>query len=70
MNFLMKLFGKFTRVKFALIPDIITELQFVMSKVSISKFNEEVVEIADVLKVSKKMSWCPFKENHSESILC
>ena len=29
------------------------ELQFGMSKVSISKFNEEVVEIADVSKVSK-----------------
>ena len=30
------------------------ELQFGMSKVSTSKFNEEVVEIADVSKVSRK----------------
>ena len=62
MNFLIKLVGNFSHAQCALTLDIITELQFGMSKVSISKFNEEVVEIADVSKVSKKMSWCPFKK--------
>ena len=63
MNFLIKLVGNISLVQFVLTPDTIMELQFGMSKVSISKFNVEVMEIADGLrKVPKK--------SHSESILC
>ena len=40
------------------------ELQFGMSKVSISKFNEEVMEIADVSKVSKTNVGVSIKEKN------